>query len=202
MKYRPISQRALQLGAFLITLSALAEVEFDLSPVGISAGLGLSPLNEFNAGCPECGGDGSGDEMGNGILFNPATLQLSFEIGYGSAAGFSDLTDAAFAWYLHGPATTSETGEILFDLSAYHQFADDPTQGGLLTGTIDLSPNETDILLDGLMYLNIYTPQFLGGEIRGQLWPVTTSVPEPETAWIPFLAAILLTVFIRRQSVK
>lgn len=154
-----------------------ATIDFDLSPLDTTAGIGLSPLNEFLAGCPTCGGNGSGNEIGTGIMFDPAASRLSFEIGYGSVAGFTDLTDAAFAWYWHGPATPAEAGEILRDLAPFHEFGAMGTDGGFLRGSLTLEPEEARYLLDGLSYLNIYTATFPGGELRAQLYQA--SVPEP-----------------------
>jgi len=168
-----------------------AAIQFDLSPPRTTAGVGLSPLNEFLAGCDTCGGDGSGNEVGAGILFDPGTALLTFEIGYGSAAGFSDLTGAAFAWYLHGPAGPGEAGEILRDLEPFHEFGASGASGGFLHGAIQLDPVEVDHLMRGLTYVNIYTEAFPGGELRGQLY--RAAVPE-SNSWPGSLMGVGMAV--------
>lgn len=166
--------------AFTVLLSAqaLSAVLMDISPPGTSAGVGLSPLNEFLAGGFGMGGSGSGGEMGAGISFDPATLSLRVEVAYGSAGGFSDLSGPAFAWYLHGPSSADRVGPVMVNLSPLHQFAADTATGGFLDGSVRLTQLQADALLAGLTYLNFYTPDFPGGEIRGQL-VVTAPIPEP-----------------------
>ena len=158
-------------------LPVWSAVLLDISPAGTSAGTGLSPLNEFLAGGLGMGGSGSGGEVGGGISFDPATLSLRIEVAYGSVGGFSDLSGAAFAWYLHGPSSPDRVGPVMANLEPLHQFAADPAQGGFLDGSVQLTPTQADALLAGLTYLNFYTQDFQGGEIRGQL--VVAVVPEP-----------------------
>jgi hypothetical protein len=80
---------------YLLTIVSLvfiqitqAEVlQIDLSPTnGVS---GLSPINEVPA---VTNSSGSGGEISSGITFDTETSTLSLAIGYGSAAGFTDLT--------------------------------------------------------------------------------------------------------------
>ena len=148
-----------------------AIVEFDLSPPGHSPGVGLSPANEVIPGFSA----GSGNEIGRGIFFDTSTMLLTLNLGYGSAAGFTDLTTPAFAWLFHGPAPLGETAPVLFDLAAFHTFAPDPTHGGRIVGTLAFNSDQAAGLLAGLDYINIYTPANFGGELRGQL----VVVPEP-----------------------
>ena len=89
-------------GSILVFLSSLAiagatVIEFDLSP----AGDGLSPANEVPA---VVGITGSGNEISAGISFDTTTSILTYAIGYGSAAGFTDLTGPATDMHIHGPA--------------------------------------------------------------------------------------------------
>ena len=148
--------------------------EFDLSPPGAGTGVGLSPLNEV---IPTVS-NGSGNEVGSGIKFDTESLKLTLDIGYGSAEGFDNLSGSAFAWFLHGPANSSETASVLFDLAPHHTFASDHALGGRITASLEFTPNQATDLLGGRQYINIYTSLNPGGEIRGQL----TVVPEPSTA--------------------
>ena len=151
-----------------------AVLDLDLSPPGTTPGVGLNPLNEVIPGFSS----GSGNKMGSGITFNTTSLTLNLSIGYGSSAGFTDLTGPGFSWLLHGPAHSGETAPVLFDLGSFHTFAGDTARGGTIVGSLTYTPGQAADLLAGLDYINIYTPANLGGEIRGQLVPV----PEP-AAW-------------------
>jgi hypothetical protein len=136
------------------------------------------------------GGGGSGGETGGGIWFDPATRSLRVEIAYGSAGGFTDLTGPAFAWYLHGPASVDRVGPVLVDLATLHCFAPDPGRGGFLDGSVLLNQRQAEVVLGNLSYLNIYTPDFPGGEIRGQLMVI----PEP-VGWSPTLVWLSLLLW-------
>ena len=70
-------------------VSHAAVVKFNLSPAGSDAAVGLSPLNQVPA---VTNSTGSGGTVSGGISFDTATATLTFAIGYGSSAGFSDLT--------------------------------------------------------------------------------------------------------------
>lgn len=157
------------IGSALFTRAAI--VEFDLSPPGSNAGVGLHPDNGVIPG-PSTG---TGNEIGSGIFLDTGTRMLTLNFAYGSAFGFTDLTGAAFSWLLHGPSPASETAPVIFNLQTFHTFALDPAQGGSIVGTIALDAEQEADLLAGLNYINIYTPANMGGEIRGQL----VVVPEP-----------------------
>jgi hypothetical protein len=164
-------------GVALIFSAALAQadiVEFDLSPVGgVSAG--LSPANEV----PAVGtSTGSGNEISGGITFDTVTSTLTFAVGYGSSAGFTDLSGASTGLHIHGPAAADANGPVLFDLAPVHFAAADSTKGGVIFGSVVYSPEQAADLLAGLNYLNIHTAANPGGEIRGQLIPVSNEAPE------------------------
>ncbi len=148
-----------------------ATVLFDLSPAGSDNAIGLSPLNEVP---PIANSTGSGNETGSGITFDTGTLTLSLSFGYGSAAGFSNLTGAATAVSLQGPAATNATASVVLDLTGANIPAADPANGGSVSGSVVLSTNESADLLAGLDYINIDTAANSSGEVRGQLIPVDT----------------------------
>ena len=167
-----------------ITFAGATIIDFDLSPTGTSAAVGLSPANEVPAVTTSTG---SGGSVSGGITFDTTTSTLSFAMGYGSAAGFTDLTGAATGVHIHGPAAAGVGGApVLFDLGALHFPAAIPANGGLIYGSIVYSPAQAADLLAGLNYVNIHTIANSGGEIRGQLVRVNVA-PEiicPEDATV------------------
>ena len=76
--------------------SHAALIHFQLSPPGADQAVGLSPSNQVPLVTNSIG---SGDAISGGIVFDSTTLTLYLDIGYGSAAGFSNLTRCA-----HGDA--------------------------------------------------------------------------------------------------
>src|SRR5512136_2222542 len=94
--------------AFLLCTAAIcpaAVVPFGLSPIGSDVAVGLSPSNEVpavtNSAC-------SGGAVSGGLLFDTNTGVLRLTIGYGSAAGFMDLTGPATSFTIAGPAPTNQ----------------------------------------------------------------------------------------------
>ena len=78
---------------FGLAVIAQAEIiQFNLSPAGTDAAVGLSPLNEVPAATNSTG---SGNEISAGISFDTDTSILTLALGYGSAAGFTNLTAPA-----------------------------------------------------------------------------------------------------------
>lgn len=175
-------------------------IQFDLSPPGFDAGIGLHPENEVIPG----NSNGSGNEFGSGIFFDTSTGVLTLNLAYGSAFGFTDLTGPAFSWLLHGPSPSSETAPVLFNLQSLHGFANDPAQGGQIVGTVNLDSAQATDLLAGFDYINIYTPANVGGEIRGQLVSVSVSVPEtgPPTFLFGMVTWALLLRWARNHRQK
>jgi hypothetical protein len=152
-------------------------LQFKLSPPGSSPAPGLSPANEVPA---VTNSSGSGGEILTGLSFDTNTLQLSLAVGYGTAFGFSNLTGIATAAHIHGPAGVTNAAGVLIDLAALHLRAGNPTQGGLIFGSVPYPPAAVSNLLAGLNYINIHTTNNPGGEIRGQLILVTNAAPTIE----------------------
>jgi CHRD domain len=164
-----------------------------ISPAGTDAAVGLSPSNEVP---PVLNSTGSGGPISGGVLFDTNTSTLMLTIGYGSAAGFTDLTGPATGMTLNGPAATNETAAVLDDLSALSFPAANPAAGGIIFGSVIVPANAVTDLLAGLDYINISTTVNSNGELRGHLvllmpnatnlpptnLPPTIICPEPITA--------------------
>jgi hypothetical protein len=158
----------LSLGLAVSFSAQAALVKFQLSPPGTDTAVGLSPSNQVPAATSSTG---SGGEISAGIIFDTDANFLQVAVGYGSAAGFTDLTGPAIAMHIHGPAGAGTNANVLVSLVPYNFPASDPAKGGVIFGNIPWPTNDTEALLAGLTYLNIHTTQFPNGEIRGQLIP-------------------------------
>jgi hypothetical protein len=162
---------AVFLGSVLSTYAGM--VHFDLSPPGTDVAVGLSPSNQVPA---VTNSTGSGGTISGGIVFDTDSMILQVAVGYGSAAGFTDLTGVPVAMHIHSPAAAGQNASPLVDLSPYNFTAPNPTNGGVIFGNIAFPINSVSNLLAGVTYINIHTALNPGGEIRGQLIP--QEVPE------------------------
>ncbi len=157
----------------LFATGALVQAElvrFELGPNGMNA------TNEVPA--VTAASTGTGGIIESGIWFDTVTSNLSFVIGYGSAAGFQDLTGPATAAQLRGPADTAGTAPVLFDLGPQHFLNSDPARGGILRGMVHYEAPETvAALLGGSNYVNLATAANPSGEIRGQLTVFVNRAP-------------------------
>jgi hypothetical protein len=153
----------------MVGLAVVAQAEviqFNLSPPGTDAAVGLSPLNQVP---PAANSTGSGNEISAGINFDTNTSVLTVLLGYGSAAGFGNLTAPASNMHIHGPAGPGTNGPVVIDLAPYLFTQMDPALGGIIYGQVPIPTTNVADLLAGLYYINIHTTNYPGGEIRGQL---------------------------------
>ncbi len=182
-------KRYLTSALLLLTIgyAKAAVIPFDLSPAGTDRAVGLSPSNEVGT---VIGSTGSGNEILGGITFDTTTRVLSLAVGYGSSAGFSDLTGPATAMHIHGDALPETNAPVLINLISLHLPAADPAKGGVIFGGVTFTEAQASNLLAGLNYLNIHTATNGGGEIRGQLIPVLNHAP---TVTCPAAAALECT---------
>jgi hypothetical protein len=175
-------------------LTASAEIiPFDL--LG-KAGPGLLPGNE---NVTVNGTPGTGGEIGSGIFFDNVSLQLTINIGWGSANGFTDLNENASAGHIHGPTTSGGTASftqnasVAISLNTLAGWNPSATAGGF-SGTLALTSAQAAQLMNGQFYINIHTPNVNpGGEIRGNL----VAVPEPGT-FVSVLLGVGALALLRR----
>jgi hypothetical protein len=156
--------------------SQAALIQFQLSPPGTDQAVGLSPSNQVPV---VTNSTGSGDAISGGIVFDTTTLTLHLDIGYGSAAGFSNLTGVPTGMHIHGPAAAGQNAGVLIDLSPLNFTSVIPTNGGVIFGSVLYPTDLVSDLLAGSNYVNIHTALNPGGEIRGQLIPAVVSNAPP-----------------------
>jgi hypothetical protein len=175
----------------LVINGRAATFDFDLRGV---AGIGLLPGNE-----PGVLTGGTGGEIGAGIFFDDATLNLTINVGWGSSQGFTDLSSAANNSHIHGPTAANfglnftQTAGVLFNLTRSSNL---PT-GGTIGQSFTLTPTQQADLFNGKYYLNIHTVNNSGGELRGFLVPV----PEPSALALMALGLSGLVIWRARCRV-
>ena len=102
------------------------------------------------------------------VLDNTGT-QLTYSVTY------SGLTANRTAAHFHGPALPGVNAGVVFPIAGTG-----PTSGNI-SGTWAIDPTNVTRLNSGLLYVNIHTGNFPGGEIRGQVVPDAT--PARSTSW-------------------
>ncbi len=118
-----------------------------------------------------------------------ATLILDTATGRAVlSVSFSGLSAGLTGAHIHCCASTSANAPVLQGFDS--QLTAGSTSGSLSNYTlpITLTAQQMADLRNGLMYVNIHTSTFPGGEIRGQL----TEIPEPGTLLL--LGAGLLSI--------
>jgi hypothetical protein len=184
------------LSAVLTSQAAL--VYFDISPPGSDAALGLNPANEVP---PVTNSTGSGGPISAGVVFDLDASTLHLAIGYGSAAGFTDLSGPVTQLSINGPARAGQTNGPLVDLAPFIFPAVDPAKGGVIYGKVVYPTNAVPDLLAGSNYVNLATAANPAGEIRGQLVPIAPTnsapvveCPDPATVECGTLAEVKVVV--------
>jgi len=108
----------------------------------------------------------------NSNAFGVAFMTLEKDTGtlYYSITFTDDkLMGTETATHFHGPANPGESAAVVFTVSP-----DVSPLGSPKTGSVGpLTNKQVNDLTKGLFYLNIHTSAFSGGEIRGQVLPVS-----------------------------
>lgn len=138
-------------------------------------GLGENPQN----GSP---GTGFGT-----VILNAAHTMITVN------ENWSGLTAPATASHIHSPAPAGMNGPVLFPFSGVPA----ATAGSIPTQSFAITAAQVSDLQNGLMYMNVHTSTFPGGEIRGQLALFQT--PEPSSFALLGLGVAGLFAFRRTR---
>jgi subtilisin family serine protease len=87
------------------------------------------------------------------VTLNEAETQIAVNLT------FNGLSSAQTAAHIHAAAHVGVNAPVLFNLGT----------GPISNATFNVTPNQAQQLKKGLMYFNVHTQNFNGGEIRGQI---------------------------------
>ena len=99
------------------------------------------------------------------VVLNALQTQITVD------ENWSGLLAPATASHIHGPATAGVNASVLFPFTGVPA----ATAGAIPTQTFSITAAQVTYLQSGLLYMNVHTAVFPGGEIRGQL----LLIPEP-----------------------
>ncbi len=107
---------------------------------------------------------GADDALGAAALsFDPSTNELNWEINFFNTTGSLSVA------HIHGPASPNSTGGVLIDL-----IANSTATSNSLIGSVTVDDPAVQAYLAGaLTYINLHTLANPGGEIRGQVIPLS-----------------------------
>lgn len=109
----------------------------------------LAPGNEV----PPVQSSGSGAAT---IRLDTASHQMSWEVQV------QNLTAPMTAAHFHGPATSAQNGPVVIPIAK----AGDQSP---FKGSVTLTPDQMTDVLNGHYYVNVHTPTYPPGELRGQV---------------------------------
>jgi hypothetical protein len=121
----------------------------------------------------------TGGEVGSGIFYDNATAGLTINVAYG-LYGFQPLVGNFTATHLH-QAAAGVNGPVIINLDA--GVTDIHTalgpNAGFFSGTVTLNPSQEAALFANLIYINVHSSIFGGGEIRAQFIMASTTAAPP-----------------------
>lgn len=147
--------------ALLLALVSLAMTSPAQADTGFSATINAAQEVPTNASL------GTGTAT---LVLNNAQTSLSYVVTY------SGLTANRTAAHIHGPAAPGVNAGVVHGL-----LNQTGTTSGGANGSWAITPAHVTNLINGLLYINIHTGNFPGGEIRGQINGNPT--PTNSTTW-------------------
>lgn len=134
-------------------------------------------------------GGGARTGIGQVYLYLTGTT-LSFSNGT-----YSGLSGTVSSAHIHGPGAPGVSAGVIFDLVPTF-ITTGATSGNIAAGNTALSAGNALDLQNGLLYINIHTSTFGGGEIRGQV----LLMPEPST--VAMLIVSVAFVQLKRRACR
>ena len=135
-----------------------------------------------------------------GISYDDVMDELTFDFGYGSAFGFSDLLGDYTNVHIHGDAdsianfpSANGSGGVQAGLGLNGSHTASGTRSGRITGVLSFTAAQETLLFDNKLYVNIHSQANTGGEIRAQL----IAVSEPSRALLGVIG--FLPIVLRRR---
>jgi hypothetical protein len=107
------------------------------------------------------------------FLFDKDNSNLCYRISY------TPLSSAELVAHIHGPGAPGQNAAILHNISPSPSPVGSPKHGCVV-----LTSTEVKSLGKGLLYFNVHSANFPGGESRGQILPVKTKYKD-----VPALAS-------------
>jgi predicted secreted protein with PEFG-CTERM motif len=147
---------------FLIGTISIASPYAAYSTTATSCTASLDGAQEV----PPVDTDGTGSAT---IELDPTSNELSWSIE------FSGLSGPAGAAHFHGPAAAGANAGVQVNIGEV---------SGLVSpmeGSAELTPEQADALLEGLLYINIHTEANPDGEVRGQVSCESPPAPDGES---------------------
>src|SRR5438105_15476953 len=105
---------------------------------------------------------------------------------------WSGLTAPATLSHIHGPAAPGANASVLFPFSGVPS----ATSGSIPQQTFAINATQVGYLMNGLLYFNVHSGNFPGGEIRGQI----LAVPEPGAMGLLGLGLAAVGWKLRRRA--
>ena len=150
---------------------------------------------------PDTGELGSGGIGATGVTFNTDNNLFHIDVVWGSANGFTDLSQDVERFHLHGPTANGfadghgQVAPLILTLQTAVGFDGSASSGGLNDNFL-LDDIQEEALLAGRTYLNVHLTTSDTGIIRGYLTPV----PEPMSTFPVAVAALMAVSKRRRRS--
>ena len=154
--------------------SQAAIVQFDLSPAGTDKAVGLSPSNQVPAAATS---SGSGNEISGGIVFDTRHFRTDRGHRLWLRSGIYGSHRTGHRHAHPWPGRPGTNASVLISLVPLNFSAANPTNGGVIFGTVTIPSNSVPDLLAGLDYINIHTPIFRAAKFAANLlqWPRPTA---------------------------